>query len=166
MLFSLQTKELIAEIELLEEEIANREQHVLTLYRSIFDQCMSGPSSGQSSGISSPAHTKNITTRARRQPSIISSAFCSSKKLPIQPFHIMESLSESGRTKNMVKAKIKHQSFSSETLDIHPTSFPPDPKKVTQENNSCNMLIYLISNINCKSIYHFATSVHLFKKKK
>ena len=145
MLFSLQTKELIAEIELLEEEIANREQHVLTLYRSIFDQCMSGPSSGQSSGISSPAHTKNITTRARRQPSIISSAFCSSKKLPIQPFHIMESLSESGRTKNMVKAKIKHQSFSSETLDIHPTSFPPDPKKVTQENNSCNMLIYLIS---------------------
>ncbi|KAF8728089.1 hypothetical protein HU200_018668 [Digitaria exilis] len=126
--FPAQTKELIAEIELLEEEIANREQHVLTLYRSIFDQCMSGPSSGQSSGISSPAHTKNITTRARRQPSI--STFCSSKKLPLQPFHIMESLSESGRTKNMLKAKIKHQSFSSETLDIHPTSFPPDPKKL------------------------------------
>jgi len=121
---------------LLEEEIANREQHVLTLYRSIFDQCMSGPSSGQSSGISSPAHTKNITTRARRQPSIISSAFCSSKKLPIQPFHIMESLSESGRTKNMVKAKIKHQSFSSETLDIHPTSFPPDPKKLPYSGSS------------------------------
>ncbi|KAG2550569.1 uncharacterized protein LOC120651693 isoform X2 [Panicum virgatum] len=136
--FPAQTKELIAEIELLEEEIANREQHVLTLYRSIFDQCMSGPSSGQSSGISSPAHTKNITTRARtrRQPSIISNAFCSSKKLPIQPFHIMESLSESGRTKNMVKAKIKHQSFSSETLDIHPTSFPPDPKKLPYSGSS------------------------------
>ncbi|KAJ1296275.1 hypothetical protein BS78_01G287900 [Paspalum vaginatum] len=128
--FPAQTKELIAEIELLEEEIANREQHVLTLYRSIFDQCMSGPSSGQSSGISSPAHTKTMATRARRQPSIISSAFCSSKKLPLQPFHIMESLSESGRTKNMLKAKIKHQSFSSETLDIHPASFPPDPKKL------------------------------------
>ncbi|PUZ40129.1 hypothetical protein GQ55_9G400900 [Panicum hallii var. hallii] len=134
--FPAQTKELIAEIELLEEEIANREQHVLTLYRSIFDQCMSGPSSGQSSGISSPAHTKNITTRARRQPSIISSAFCSSKKLPIQPFQIMESLSESGRTKNMVKAKIKHQSFSSETLDIHPTAFPPDPKKLPYSGSS------------------------------
>ncbi|XP_066387399.1 uncharacterized protein [Miscanthus floridulus] len=128
--FPAQTKELIAEIELLEEEIANREQHVLTLYRSIFDQCMSGPSSGQSSGISSPAHTKSITARTRRQPSIISSAFCSSKKLPLQPFHIMESLSESGRTKNMLKAKVKHQSFSSEALDIHPTSFPPDPKKL------------------------------------
>ncbi|RLN38705.1 uncharacterized protein C2845_PM01G21320 [Panicum miliaceum] len=134
--FPAQTKELIAEIELLEEEIANREQHVLTLYRSIFDQCMSGPSSGQSSGISSPAHTKNITTRVRRQPSIISSAFRSSKKLPIQPFHIMESLSESGRTKNMVKAKIKHQSFSSETLDIHPTSFPPDPEKLPYSGSS------------------------------
>ncbi|OEL38204.1 hypothetical protein BAE44_0000776 [Dichanthelium oligosanthes] len=127
--FPAQTKELIAEIELLEEEIANREQHVLTLYRSIFDQCMSGPSSGQSSGITSPAHTKSIATRTRRQPSIISSAFCSSKKLPLQPFHIMESLSESGRTKNMLNAKIKHQSFSSEALDIHPTSFPPDPRK-------------------------------------
>jgi hypothetical protein len=128
----LQTKELIAEIELLEEEIANREQHVLTLYRSIFDQCLSGPSSGQSSGISSPAHTKSISSRTRRQPSIISSAFCSSKKLPLQPFHIMASVSESGRTKNMLKAKIKHDSFSSETLDINPTSFPPDLKKVAQ----------------------------------
>ncbi|KAM0880972.1 hypothetical protein ACQ4PT_033224 [Festuca glaucescens] len=58
--FPAQTKELIAEIELLEEEIANREQHVLTLYRSIFDQCVSGPSSGQSSGISSPAHAKSL----------------------------------------------------------------------------------------------------------
>jgi hypothetical protein len=28
------------------------------------------------------------------------------------------------------------------------------------------MLIYLISNINCKSIYHFATLVHLFEKNK
>uniref|UniRef100_A0A804LN65 Electron transporter n=1 Tax=Zea mays TaxID=4577 RepID=A0A804LN65_MAIZE len=128
---SSKTKELIAEIELLEEEIANREQHVLTLYRSIFDQCMSGPPSGQSSGISSPAHAKTITARTRRQPSIISSAFCSSKKLPLQPFHITESLSESGRTKNTLKAKIKHPSFSSETLDSsHSTSFPPDPKKL------------------------------------
>ncbi|XP_062204889.1 uncharacterized protein LOC133906939 isoform X2 [Phragmites australis] len=128
--FPAQTKELVAEIELLEEEIANREQHVLTLYRSIFDQCMSGPSSGQSSGISSPAHTKSISSRTRRQPSIISSAFCSSKKLPLQPFHIMAPVSESGKTKSMLKARFKHESFSSETLDIHPISFPPDPRKL------------------------------------
>jgi hypothetical protein len=129
-LLSLQTKELIAEIELLEEEIANREQHVLTLYRSIFDQSASGASSGQSSGLSSPAHTKSISSRTRRHPSIISSAFCSSKKLPLQPFQIMTSVSESGRSKSMLKTKIKHESFSSETLDIHPATFPPDPRKV------------------------------------
>jgi hypothetical protein len=131
LLLPLQTKELIAEIELLEEEIANREQHVLTLYRSIFDQCVSGPSSGQSSGISSPAHAKSVSSRTRRrQSSIISSAFCSSKKLPLQPFHIMTTVSESGRTKNMLKTKIRHESFSSETLDIRPASLASDPRKV------------------------------------
>ncbi|VAH06387.1 unnamed protein product [Triticum turgidum subsp. durum] len=135
--FPAQTKELIAEIELLEEEIANREQHVLSLYRSIFDQCVSGPSSGQSSGISSPAHAKSISSRTRRrQSSIISSAFCSSKKLPLQPFHIMTSVSESGRTKNMLKTKIKHESFSSETLDVRPASLASDPRKLPYSGSS------------------------------
>jgi len=55
----------------------------------------------------------------------------------------MESLSESGRTKNMLKAKIKHQSFSSETLDIHPTSFPPDPKKVRQTSKEFSQQAHL-----------------------
>uniref|UniRef100_A0A452YW84 DUF547 domain-containing protein n=4 Tax=Aegilops tauschii subsp. strangulata TaxID=200361 RepID=A0A452YW84_AEGTS len=135
--FPAQTKELIAEIELLEEEIANREQHVLSLYRSIFDQCVSGPSSGQSSGISSPAHAKSISSRTRRrQSSIISSAFCSSKKLPLQPFHIMTSVSESGRTKNMLKTKIKHESFSSETLDVRSASLASDPRKLPYSGSS------------------------------
>ncbi|GKB12338.1 cysteine synthase-like protein [Tanacetum coccineum] len=40
-------KELIAEIELLKEEGVNREHHLLTLYRTIFEQCVSHPSSGQ-----------------------------------------------------------------------------------------------------------------------
>ncbi|KAM0883133.1 hypothetical protein ACQ4PT_031824 [Festuca glaucescens] len=135
--FPAQTKELIAEIELLEEEIANREQHVLTLYRSIFDQCVSGPSSGQISGISSPAHAKSVSSRTRRrQSSIISSAFCSSKKLPLQPFHIMTTVSESGRTKNMLKTKIRHESFSSETLDIRPASLASDPRKLPYSGSS------------------------------
>ncbi|KAM0847726.1 hypothetical protein ACQ4PT_054830 [Festuca glaucescens] len=135
--FPAQTKELIAEIELLEEEIANREQHVLTLYRSIFDQCVSGPSSGQSSGISSPAHAKSVSSRTRRrQSSIISSAFCSSKKLPLQPFHIMTTVSESGRTKNMLKTKIRHESFSSETLDFRPASLASDPRKLPYSGSS------------------------------
>jgi hypothetical protein len=53
----------------------------------------------------------------------------------------------------MLKAKIKHQSFSSETLDIHPISFPQDLKKVTGESNSQNKLIYLIFKYYCKRFF-------------
>ncbi|CAN1333638.1 hypothetical protein LINPERPRIM_LOCUS36105 [Linum perenne] len=58
---SQQAKELIAEIELLEQEVNNREQQVLSLYRTIFDQCVtSKPSSGQQSSststVPSPSH--------------------------------------------------------------------------------------------------------------
>ncbi|KAA0039722.1 DUF547 domain-containing protein/Lzipper-MIP1 domain-containing protein [Cucumis melo var. makuwa] len=83
-----QTKDLISEIELLEEEVANREQHVLSLYRSIFENCVSKPSSQQNSVTASPAHGKH---ESRKHPSIISSAFCSSRKFPLgplQPFSV------------------------------------------------------------------------------
>ncbi|GJV43659.1 hypothetical protein Tco_1428195 [Tanacetum coccineum] len=40
-------KELLVEIELLKEEDVNRKHHVLTVYRIIFEQCVSHPSSGQ-----------------------------------------------------------------------------------------------------------------------
>ncbi|KAI3408035.1 uncharacterized protein J3R85_020515 [Psidium guajava] len=82
------TNELVSEIELLEQEVASREQHVLSLYRSIFDQCTSQPSSEQSSSVASPAHTKQAP---RKHPSIISSAFCSSKKLPLRPLQALTS---------------------------------------------------------------------------
>ncbi|KAJ0105600.1 hypothetical protein Patl1_18471 [Pistacia atlantica] len=65
--FASQTKELIAEIELLEEEVANREQHVLSLYRSIFEHCVSRPPSEQSSGVASPAHT-SIASKTNNAP--------------------------------------------------------------------------------------------------
>lgn len=90
----LQTKELISEIELLEEEVANREQHVLSLYRNIFEQCVSQSSSQQSSTKASPAHSKNLP---RKHPSIISSAFCSSKKFPLRPFKALIGSGESGK---------------------------------------------------------------------
>ncbi|KAG7016885.1 hypothetical protein SDJN02_21996 [Cucurbita argyrosperma subsp. argyrosperma] len=83
-----QTKDLITEIELLEEEVANREQHVLSLYRSIFENCVSKTSSQQSSVTVSPAHGKH---ESKKHPSIISSAFCSSRKFPLgplQPFSV------------------------------------------------------------------------------
>lgn len=82
--YTAQTKDLIAEIELLEEEVTNREQKVLSLYRSIFEQCISRPPSQQCSSVSSPAHT-NTRQGSRKHPSIISSAFCSSKKFPLGP---------------------------------------------------------------------------------
>ncbi|CBI38140.3 unnamed protein product, partial [Vitis vinifera] len=97
--FAAETKELIAEIELLEEEVANREQHVLTLYRSIFEQCISRPPSEQSSSMASPAHTKN---ESRKHPSIISSAFCSSKKFPLGPFQVLTSMNDTEK-KNLNK---------------------------------------------------------------
>ncbi|KAH9607120.1 hypothetical protein KSS87_005048 [Heliosperma pusillum] len=83
--FASQTKELISEIELLEEEVANREQRVLTLYRSIFEKSVSRPPSEQSSGMTSPAHAK---TKLRKHPSIISSAFCSSNNFPFRAFSL------------------------------------------------------------------------------
>ena len=86
-----QAKELVSEIELLEEEVANREQHVLSLYRSMFDKCASQPPSKQNSGMTSPAHTKHVS---RKHPSIISSAFCSSKKFPLHPLQALVSIDD------------------------------------------------------------------------
>ncbi|CAH9086491.1 unnamed protein product [Cuscuta europaea] len=110
--FSAQTKELIAEIELLEDEVANREKHVLNLYRSIFEQCTSRPSSEQASVVTSPAHSKKIESR-KRQPSIISSAFCSSKNFPLRrtSFQALSSIDDSGKRNS--QSKTKHASFFS-----------------------------------------------------
>ncbi|KAL8150862.1 hypothetical protein V2J09_020670 [Rumex salicifolius] len=107
-----QTKELIAEIELLEEEVANREQHVLSLYRDIFEQCVSKPPSEQGSGLSSPAHVK---MKPRKHPSIIKSAFCSSKKFPLQPFRVLSSRSNSDKK----DVKIRHASVPAGKPDLH-----------------------------------------------
>lgn len=89
-----QTKELIAEIELLEEEVANREQHMLSLYRSIFEHCVSRPPSQQSSSVVSPAHAKHAS---KKHPSIISSTFCSSKKFPLRPLQALVSINDYGK---------------------------------------------------------------------
>ncbi|CAN0842331.1 hypothetical protein LINGRAHAP2_LOCUS3574 [Linum grandiflorum] len=90
--FTSQTKELIDEIELLEQEVTNREQHVLSLYRTIFDQCVpSKPVSEQSSSsnVASPSHhnhqPKPLSLNKKQQhPRIISTAFCSSKMFPLR----------------------------------------------------------------------------------
>ncbi|KAG6788759.1 hypothetical protein POTOM_004836 [Populus tomentosa] len=89
-----QTKELIAEIELLEEEVANREQQMLSIYRNVFESCVSRAPSKQNSGMPSPAHIKHAS---RKHPSVISSAFCSSKKFPLRPLQALVSPAESGK---------------------------------------------------------------------
>ncbi|XP_062073987.1 uncharacterized protein LOC133778156 isoform X2 [Humulus lupulus] len=92
--FAAQTKELIAEIESLEEEVANREQQVLTLYRSVFEHSVSRPPSEQNSVVVSPAHPKH---ESRKHPSIISSAFCSSKNFPFRPLQALVSIDDPGK---------------------------------------------------------------------
>ncbi|KAJ0961942.1 hypothetical protein J5N97_029770 [Dioscorea zingiberensis] len=114
--FATQTKELIAEIELLEEEIANREQHVLSLYRSTFDQCLSASTSAHSSGRGSPAQTKN---GGRKHPSIISSAFCSSRKFPLQSFQVLGTIKESRKGSVFIKPKGRHEPVSNLKTSIH-----------------------------------------------
>lgn len=106
--FASEAKELIAEIELLEEEVSNREQHVLTLYRNIFEQCVSQPSSVQTSTKCSPVHIKN---KPRKHPSIISSAFCSSKKFPLRAL-------SSKNTSGKKDSKIKNASLCTGKVDI------------------------------------------------
>lgn len=91
---------------MLENEVANREQHVLSLYRSIFEQCVSGVPSAQCSGTPSPSHTKIAT---KKQPHIISSAFCSSRKLSFQTFHLLSSIKDSGKTNRSFQSKIIRQ---------------------------------------------------------
>ncbi|KAM1034397.1 hypothetical protein PS1_038080 [Malus domestica] len=95
--FSVQTKELISEIELLEEEVANREQHVLSLYRSIFEQCISRAPSELNSVVASPAHVKNMKNGSRKHPSIITNAFCSSKKFPFRHLRALVVTENSGK---------------------------------------------------------------------
>uniref|UniRef100_A0A0D3E783 DUF547 domain-containing protein n=1 Tax=Brassica oleracea var. oleracea TaxID=109376 RepID=A0A0D3E783_BRAOL len=93
--FYSQAKELITEIELLEEEVANREHHVLSLYRNIFEETISRASSKQSSVISSPAH--HIKQPPRKHPSVISNAFCSSNNFSLKPWHAMVTFKDLSR---------------------------------------------------------------------
>ncbi|KAL0326569.1 UNVERIFIED_CONTAM: hypothetical protein Sangu_1734900 [Sesamum angustifolium] len=105
--FAAQTKELIAEIELLEEEVATREQHVLSLYRSIFENCVSQPTSEHSSVVTSRAHAKS---ESRKHPSIISSAFCSSIKFRLRKLDSLVTVNDSAK-RSFLQTKTRHASL-------------------------------------------------------
>ncbi|CAN8267149.1 unnamed protein product [Cochlearia groenlandica] len=93
--YSAQTKELIAEIEFLEAEVANREHRVLSMYRNIFEKTFNKASSEHRSVISSPS--QHIKKPPRNQPSIISNAFCSSNSFNLKPWHGLVSFKDSRR---------------------------------------------------------------------
>ncbi|KAK7252682.1 hypothetical protein RIF29_36812 [Crotalaria pallida] len=121
--FSAQTKDLIAEIELLEEEVTSREQHVLAMYRNIFEKCVSRPPSEQNSVVASPAHTRH---ESRKHPSIISSAFCSSKKFPLR------ALISNNDLRNRI-FRSSHASLSSGKGKIYFGKTCPDSTKVHEK---------------------------------
>lgn len=112
--FAAQTKELVAEIELLEEEVTKREQHVLSLYRSIFEH-VSRPASEHNSVVASPAHAKS---ESRKHPSIISSAFCSSKNFPLRNFHSLATINDSGK-RSLLQSKTRHFSLLNAKESMH-----------------------------------------------
>ncbi|VVB08242.1 unnamed protein product [Arabis nemorensis] len=156
--FSSQTKELITEIELLEAEVANREHHVLSLYRSIFEQTISRASSEQSSGISSPAH--HIKQPTRKHPSVISNAFCSSKNFPLKPWHALKDFSRKSSNKDQssqlqdkncvpsttscLKDSVTEKSPSQRTLKDH---LYQCPSKLSEEMVKCMASVSATSNV-------------------
>jgi len=87
----MQTKELITEISMLEEEVTNREQYILSLYRNIFDQCIAGSLSTQNSNKTSPAHANY---EDKNLPSTISRSLFTPNKFP--PPHHYVSASNQG----------------------------------------------------------------------
>ncbi|XP_024026889.1 uncharacterized protein LOC21406841 isoform X2 [Morus notabilis] len=66
----------------------------ILLLRNIFENCVSRPPSEQNSSMTSPALPKH---ESRKHPSIISSAFCSSKKFPFRPWQALVSIDGSGK---------------------------------------------------------------------
>ncbi|XP_022016627.1 uncharacterized protein LOC110916180 isoform X1 [Helianthus annuus] len=123
------TKELIAEIQLLEEEVMNREQHVLSLYRTVFEQCASRPSSGQGSLLTSPAHAIS-KKESKKHPTIISSTFCSSKSFPFWKFHALSSINAPGKG-NLLQSKTRNASLpGSKAKNYFESTYSNDIKQI------------------------------------
>ncbi|KAL5541341.1 hypothetical protein UlMin_045668 [Ulmus minor] len=116
--------ELITEIESLKEEVANREQQVLSLYRNVFEHCVSRTPCEQNSSVASPAHPKH---ESRKHPSIIST---------------LVSIDDSGKR----TAKTDHANLSTGRNDIgFPKTYPGPakcPSKLSEEMVRCMAFVY------------------------
>lgn len=104
-----QTRELLSEIAMLEEEVTNREQHVLSLYRSIFDQCIVVSPSTQNSNRASPAHPKY---EDKNLPSTLSRALCTPSKFPPQHRRQVSASTQASQTiSTQLQSKMMHTSL-------------------------------------------------------
>ncbi|CAN1333636.1 hypothetical protein LINPERPRIM_LOCUS36105 [Linum perenne] len=148
--FASQAKELIAEIELLEQEVNNREQQVLSLYRTIFDQCVtSKPSSGQQSSststVPSPSHQhhpkqlSSSSNKKQHHPRIISTAFCSSKMFPLRSLHSLVSSNGSSERRGGPSRACSTQT-EQKTLKEHLRR--QCPSKLSEEMVKCMAGVY------------------------
>lgn len=111
----MQASELITEISMLEEEVTNREQYILSLYRNIFDQCVVGSLSTQNSSKTSPAHANY---EDKNLPSTISRTLCTTSKFP-PPQHYVSSSNQGSQNTNMqLQSKTMHASLLSTPLTM------------------------------------------------
>ncbi|KAL5562045.1 hypothetical protein UlMin_031792 [Ulmus minor] len=120
--------ELITEIESLEEEVANREQQVLSLYRNVVEHCVSRTPCEQNSSVASPAHPKH---ESRKHPSF-----------PLRPLQALVSIDDSGKR----TAKTDHANLSTGRNDIgFPKTYPGPakcPSKLSEEMVRCMAFVY------------------------
>ncbi|KAL0446324.1 UNVERIFIED_CONTAM: hypothetical protein Slati_1760300 [Sesamum latifolium] len=88
---------------------------MFSLYRSIFENCVSQPTSEHSSVVTSPAHAK---TESRKHPSIISSAFCSSIKFRLRKLDSLVTVHDSAK-RSFLQTKTRHASLVNAKDDMH-----------------------------------------------
>lgn len=133
-----EAKELVEEISFLEEEIADLEHYVLTLYRGLFNKCLSRPSS-----IFSPTHKSGIVDKRNgsRSPKHDHTPRQSPKEKV--PLHNRSCLldathnSSTGKIASAVHSKTRHAPMLCESVDVArhcqvPVSHSPQQIKVSE----------------------------------
>ena len=100
---------------MLEEEVTNREQYILSLYRNIFYQCIVGSLSTQNSSKTSPAHANY---EEKNMPSMISRTFCTPIKFPPPHHYVSASNHGSQNANTQLQSKTMHASLLSTPLTM------------------------------------------------
>lgn len=132
--FAPQTKELLTEISVLEEEVTNREQYILSLYRNIFDQCIVGSLSTQNSNKTSPAHANY---EDKNLPSMISRTLCTPSKF-LPPHHYVSASNQGSQNANtQLQSKTMHASLLSTPLTMDGRIQSPHSQSASRGQQGC-----------------------------